>query len=292
MIELGALITARYWSAEIDWVEHVESAVQAGIPEEIIESIKIWEQPDFKDDNELETAHQYAVEMLTHKKVTDATYEKAIEEFEKKGVVELTGLLGHHTMIGLTLKAFRLKPEISPNLLPGEWNIELDNSEVDNPRKKSYGLPFSPKGWPMSYTLNQAETVLATAFPFMAEGIHELSIIITARAWDCIVPWTSHVPSALVRGVAPKAIKAIGAKEDAAPYLTAEEQMIYKMGMELFDNSIETSEDTYDKTVELIGRPQLVKVVTAMGYYSQVSLTVNNARYIMFPLLGYPLPVE
>lgn len=292
VIELGALITARYWSAEIDWSEHVEPAILSGISNEIIESIKIWERPDFEGDFELETAYQYSVEILTYKKVTDVTYEKAVEAFGKKGVVELAGLLGHHTMIGLTLKAFRLKPDISPNLLPGEWEIELDHSEVDNPRKTCYGLPFSPKGWPMSDKLNQAETLLGTAWPFMAENLHELSIIITARAWNCCVPWTAHVPSALAKGVQPKAVKAIGVREDPSPYLTTEEQLVYRMAMELFDNSIEVSEETYNEIVELIGRPQLVKMVTAMGYYSQVSLAVSNAQYILFPLLYYPFPVE
>ena len=132
-----------------------------------------------------------------------------------------------HRLIALTTRAFRLKAATLPNLPPGAWDIELDESEVAAPRVETFGLPFSPLGWPMNPELNLAESVLGLAFPFSSEEFHELGILIAARSWNSPVPWGAHVLSAVGSGIDPQAARAIGLREDASPFLTEEQLALY-----------------------------------------------------------------
>ncbi|MBU0992833.1 MAG: carboxymuconolactone decarboxylase family protein [Proteobacteria bacterium] len=292
VIELCALVTSRYWGAESDWQVHEDAALEAGLGSDIIEAVKNWQYPDFKGDTELSTAYGYATEILTYKNITEVMYKNVVDEFGKKGAVELAGLLGHHTMIAFTIKAFRLKPETPIDFPSGEWDITPDHSEVEHPRPACWGYPFSNKGWPMNACLSYAENMLGTAFPFQTDKLSEFCIVLTARDWDCEVPWSAHVPSAVSTGMTPDAIRAIGLGETPVQYLTEDEQALYRFAAVLFDNTTEMDDATYDMAVAFFGRPLLVKLVTVMGYYSQVALVVNTVNYTLYPLPQYPFPIE
>lgn len=124
VIELCALVSSRYWGAELDWQAHEHAALDAGIRADIIEAVRKWQYPDFTGEAALATAYAYATEILTYKNITEVTYKNVVDQFEKKGAVELAGLVGHHTMIAFTIKAFRLKPENPTDFPSGEWDID------------------------------------------------------------------------------------------------------------------------------------------------------------------------
>ena len=50
----------------------------------------------------------FAHELLTAHAVSEATYQNAITQLGKKGVVELTGILGYYGFISMTIKAFEV----------------------------------------------------------------------------------------------------------------------------------------------------------------------------------------
>lgn len=291
VIELCALLTARYWNADQDWLDHQTSAVAAGLDPSVMQAIYMFATPDFNGDRVLATAYRYAVEILTCKKITDVTYADVLDIFGEKGPVELAGIVGHHTMIAMTLNGFRLFPEAAPLLPPGEWTVERDFSEVDTPRRDRYGLPFSVDGWPQNRYLSRAENTLATTFPFRSDRLHELAIIITARKWNAIVPWSAHVRSAVDSGIAPEAARAIGFGEDPTPYMADDEIVLYQLATNLFDTTTALNESKFNAAADMFGRPKLVKLVTVMGYYSQVSLVVNTVGYTLYELKAYPFPM-
>lgn len=292
VIELCALVTARYWNADQDWLDHQASALEAGLDPDVIGAIQAFETPDFKGDTVLETAYQYAVEILTYKKITEVCYADALAVFGEDGPVELAGIVGHHTMVAMTLNGFRLFPGETPLPVPGEWTVDRDFSEVDDPRNERYGLPFSLGGWTKNRDLSRAENTLATTFPFKTDRLHELAIIITARKWNAIVPWSAHVRSAVDTGLSPEAARAIGLNEDPTPFMADDEIVLYHLAVNLFDATTALSESDYNEAAALFGRPKLVKLVTVMGFYSQVALVVNTVGYTLYELEAYPFPLN
>lgn len=291
VIEMCALLTARYWNADQDWLDHLIPAVAAGLSLSVIQAMEVFETPDFGGDTVLETAYQYAVEILSYKNITEVTYANALDTFGEDGPVELAGIVGHHTMIAMTLNGFRLFTEMSPVLTPGAWVVDRDFSDVDDPRSDRYGLPFSLGGWTKNRDLSRAENILGTTFPFKSDRLHELAIIITARKWNAIVPWSAHVRSAVDTGLAPEAARAIGLGEDPTPYMADDEIALYLLATHLYDTTTVLTEAEYNDAAVMFGRPKLVKLVTVMGYYSQVALVVNTVGYTLYELEDYPFPM-
>ena len=113
--ELAILVTARYWSAQFEWVHHVPSAQSAGISQEIITSISYAKIPKFSDPL-MQVVFNYCTELHRDKEVTDKTYENAIKHITTTGVIDLTAVCGYYTFISMTIKAFRVYDQSIINL--------------------------------------------------------------------------------------------------------------------------------------------------------------------------------
>ena len=63
--------------------------------------------------------YDFCTEIHGNHAVSDATYKAALEQFGERGVVELTGLIGHYTTVSMTLNAFEVPlPEGAEAPLP------------------------------------------------------------------------------------------------------------------------------------------------------------------------------
>lgn len=65
---------------------------------------------------------QLAREAISEPKVSPATFQKAVELFGNKGVMDLTGLIGYYSFVNITLKTFDV--QLAPGrtrLLPPLW---------------------------------------------------------------------------------------------------------------------------------------------------------------------------
>ena len=122
--ELAILITARYWSAQFEWVHHVPSAREAQISEDIISAISYAKRPIFSDAS-MQTVFDYCAELHRDKEISDDTYKSAISKLGTAGVIDLTAICGYYTLISMTIKAFRIFDE-SDIILP---DITLTQSE-------------------------------------------------------------------------------------------------------------------------------------------------------------------
>ena len=108
--ELAILITARYWSAQFEWVHHVPSAREAQISEDIISSIAYARRPIFSDAS-MQTVFDYCAELHRDTEVSDDTYKNAISKLGTARVIDLTAICGYYTLISMTIKAFRIFDE-------------------------------------------------------------------------------------------------------------------------------------------------------------------------------------
>ncbi len=107
LTELAILATARSWTCQFEWLIHARNARNAGLAHATIDAIKAGCRPDFEDE-EQGAVHDYALELLATRSVSDATYQAALDAFGAAGIVELTAIVGYYSLLAMTLNAHQL----------------------------------------------------------------------------------------------------------------------------------------------------------------------------------------
>lgn len=117
--QLAIIITARYWTCEMEWAGHAPRAVKAGVPQAAVDAIRIGQRPVFAQPTQ-EAAYLYCSELHETKTVSDATHQRALACFGIQGVIELTGVMGYYTTVAMLVKSqnYVLNPDIAPQLAP------------------------------------------------------------------------------------------------------------------------------------------------------------------------------
>lgn len=104
--EMIILITAREWTQQYEWVAHHDIAIKAGLRKEIADAIADGRRPaDMSADEE--AAYDMSTEIQRNKRVSDATWNKAVAKFGEQGVIDLLGINGYYTFLAMTMNAAR-----------------------------------------------------------------------------------------------------------------------------------------------------------------------------------------
>jgi 4-carboxymuconolactone decarboxylase len=106
-IELAILVTGQFWQAQFEWFAHEPMARDAGVPENVIQAIKVGSVPEFADAAD-EACYQFCKVLLDHRKVDDTTYGAALGEFGERGIAELVNTCGMYTLVSMTLNTFEV----------------------------------------------------------------------------------------------------------------------------------------------------------------------------------------
>ncbi|MCP5184225.1 MAG: carboxymuconolactone decarboxylase family protein [Pseudomonadales bacterium] len=104
-IELAILVTGAHWQAQFEWYAHEPMARQAGVPEDIIQAIKVGERPALIDAGDKAT-YALAHALHTTHRVDQATFDAAVTQFGEQGVAELVSLCGFYSLVSMTLNTF------------------------------------------------------------------------------------------------------------------------------------------------------------------------------------------
>jgi 4-carboxymuconolactone decarboxylase len=104
--EMIILITAREWTQQYEWVAHYDIAMKAGLRPEIAAAIADARRPANMSDDE-EAAYDMSIEIQRVKRVSDATWSKALAKFGEQGVIDLLGINGYYTFLAMTMNAAR-----------------------------------------------------------------------------------------------------------------------------------------------------------------------------------------
>jgi len=112
--ELAIIVTARGLRCQYEWYAHAKIAAEAGLPAAAIEAIRTDKDPGFTDSKE-RLVYDFARELITSKRVSDATYDAVTKTFGTAGAVELAGMVGYYSMVAMTLNAHDINP---PSPLP------------------------------------------------------------------------------------------------------------------------------------------------------------------------------
>ena len=101
----------------------------------------------------------------------------------------------------------------------------------------------------------------------------ELMILVAARLATAQYAWFIHEPHALKFGIAPETVQAI--RERRTPVFTRnDERLVYDITVEL--NTTRTlSEGSYKRGMETLGEQVMVELISAIGFYAMVAMTLN-----------------
>jgi 4-carboxymuconolactone decarboxylase len=105
--ELAICVTGAFWKANYEWFAHAPLAVKAGIDAAAIEAIRTGATPKFTKSDE-QAIYDFATELVTKKRVSNATFERARKELGETSVIDLVGIIGYYGLVSVTLNAFEL----------------------------------------------------------------------------------------------------------------------------------------------------------------------------------------
>jgi len=102
LCEFAILVTAQHWKAQYEWHAHAAFARRAGIPDSVIEAVRVGDHTPL-DDTALQLIRDFASSLLTTGRVPDPLHEAATELFGERGVIELVATIGYYCMVSLVL---------------------------------------------------------------------------------------------------------------------------------------------------------------------------------------------
>jgi 4-carboxymuconolactone decarboxylase len=107
--ELAILVTARFWSQQVEWAIHAPIAMREGITPDVVDAIAHRQAPPFaKEDEALVFA--FVQESLHDKKVSDATWANAVASLGEHGTVDLMGIVGYYSMLSVMMNGAQTPP--------------------------------------------------------------------------------------------------------------------------------------------------------------------------------------
>lgn len=113
LLELAICTVGARWRSEFEFWAHSRMALDAGLPESIIDALATGETPDFDEPNE-RIVYEYAAQLAGDGSVGQPTYDAAVNALGVDRVVDLTHTIGYYTHICFLLNTFAIE------LPPGE----------------------------------------------------------------------------------------------------------------------------------------------------------------------------
>ena len=115
--EMVILLACRVWGQDYEWAIHYPLAMEAGLRRETVEAISTGRRPIGTDEEE-DAAYELALEILHNKRVSDATWRRAVQAFGEAGVVDVLGITGYYSFLAVILNAARTPPPPGARVLP------------------------------------------------------------------------------------------------------------------------------------------------------------------------------
>jgi 4-carboxymuconolactone decarboxylase len=117
LAEFTIIIMAREWTQDYEWYVHHPLALKAGLKPEIGEAVFQGRRPDGMAPDE-EAVYDFVTELNHTKRVSDATYGRAVKLVGEQGVIDIIGLQGYYTLIAMTLNVSRFEQPKDGRVFP------------------------------------------------------------------------------------------------------------------------------------------------------------------------------
>jgi len=113
--EFAAIIAARYWNQQFVWSAHAPKAINAGLHQDVADAVGEGRRPvDMADDEEI--VYDLLTEVFNTRGASDRTYARAVEKFGEAGLVDLLGIAGYYSMLGMIMNVARTAVPAGPPL--------------------------------------------------------------------------------------------------------------------------------------------------------------------------------
>jgi 4-carboxymuconolactone decarboxylase len=106
MSEFIILIAGRQWTQQFEWDSHESLALKAGVKPEVIAAVAEGRRPAGMSADE-ETVYDFCIELHHNRCVSDAAYARVANKFGEQGVIDIIGLCGYYTMLGMVMNVAR-----------------------------------------------------------------------------------------------------------------------------------------------------------------------------------------
>lgn len=120
LTEIAILITARHWTQQYIWHQHIPLAAKAGVSQAVVAAIADGRRPAAMSDEDA-AIYDFCDELLRTQSVSDATYARALKHLGgEQGVVEAVATVGHWASNAMLMNTVRLPlpPGTTPPLRP------------------------------------------------------------------------------------------------------------------------------------------------------------------------------
>jgi 4-carboxymuconolactone decarboxylase len=107
LFELMTIVVARHWGAQYEWFVHADHGRKAGLSDEVVEAIRLKRNPSFARDDE-QLVYDIVTELNTTKRLSDASYRRALDFFGLDLLIELITATGFYTLVAMMLNAFEV----------------------------------------------------------------------------------------------------------------------------------------------------------------------------------------
>lgn len=161
---------------------------------------------------------------------------------------------------------------------------ELDKTKLSPDQRKIYDEIKRVRGQvrgPFAVWLRNAELAeytlklqdLFASRVKLERRLVQLMILVSARHATAQFAWSIHEPHALKLGISPDIVEAI--RERRTPTFAREdERLVYDITTEL-NTTHSLSEANFNRGMTMFGEQKLVELVSAIGFYSMVAMTLN-----------------
>ena len=103
---MAALIAARSWAQQFVWDVQILQALEAGLNPDVAQAIAEGRRPEQMDEEEA-TPWDFCAELPATKGVSDPTYQEAVAKFGESGVIDILGILGYYSTLGMIMNVAR-----------------------------------------------------------------------------------------------------------------------------------------------------------------------------------------
>jgi 4-carboxymuconolactone decarboxylase len=117
--EFAILITARQWDSQYEWYAHHRLALAGGLNPAVAADLAEGKRPAGMQEDEA-IVYDFCTEMHRERKVSDATYKRALDKFGERGIIDLIAVSGYYVLVSMTLNVDRTpvpgdgKPPLRP----------------------------------------------------------------------------------------------------------------------------------------------------------------------------------
>jgi len=101
LVHLVILINGRYWTNDI-WSSHDEDGIKEGLSPDTVKALAEGRHPDRMSEDESVT-YDFCTELLENKRVSDATYARAVALFGEEGVVQIAVIQGLYSYMSMAV---------------------------------------------------------------------------------------------------------------------------------------------------------------------------------------------